>query len=67
MRNGFKQCPGYQMCPCKHEHAPNGAEPECEFNIGCCACKLTILQAAREKEKGIEAKVKEIAHSSVQL
>jgi len=55
-REGFKQCPGYQMCPCKMPHAPNGAEAECEFCVGCGACQeeLSKQQAAKEKEKAID-------------
>ena len=67
--SGFKQCPGFQMCPTKAVHAPNGSEAECEFCLGCGACQeeLSKLQAAREKDKLVEEKSKEISHSSVQL
>ena len=37
--------------------------------LGCGACQeeLTKLQAAKEKDKLVDAKSKEISHSSVQL
>lgn len=68
-RSGFKQCAGYQMCPTKSVHAPNGSEAECEHCLGCGACQeeLTKLQAAKEKDKLVEEKSKEMAHASVQL
>jgi len=55
--------------PCKAAHSPNGAESECEFNVGCGICQeeVTKLQSAKEKDKLVEAKAKEISHSSVQL
>ena len=51
------------------EHSPNGAESECEFNVGCGLCQeeVTKLQSAKEKDKLVDAKAKEISHSSVQL
>jgi len=51
------------------DHSPNGAESECEFNVGCGLCQeeVTKLQSAKEKDKLVDAKAKEISHSSVQL
>jgi hypothetical protein len=69
-RSAFKQCTGYQTCPLKlPKHAPNGPEAECEFNVGCGACQEEVskLQAAREKEKAIDQKVKDLSVSSVRL
>ena len=50
-------------------HLAAGAESECEFNVGCGICQeeVTKLQSAKEKDKLVEAKAKEISHSSVQL
>jgi hypothetical protein len=60
-REGFKQCPGYQMCPCKMAHSPNGAEAECEFCVGCGVCseEMSKLQAAKEKDKQIDKLIDE--------
>jgi len=43
-RSGFKQCPGPVSCPIKGNHAPNGAEAECEHSLGCGLC----MDASRE-------------------
>ena len=59
-------CARFQCPTKKDKHAPNGAEAECEDCLGCGACQeeLTKLVAAKEKDKLVEAKSKEIAHSS---